>query len=82
MPGDLVDRPKSGFDVPLGDWLRGPLRAWAEDLLGEDRIRREGFFNPDPVRRVWDDHLAGRCDGHYYLWDILMFQAWLGEHGN
>ncbi|MFH1023937.1 MAG: asparagine synthase (glutamine-hydrolyzing) [Planctomycetota bacterium] len=81
VPRKLVDRPKMGFGVPLAEWLRGPLRGWAEGLIGEERLRREGFFHPDPIRRLWADHLSGRRNGHYLLWDVLMFQAWLEAVG-
>jgi len=62
--------------VPVADWLRGPLRGWAEDLLGEERIRRDGFLDPAPVRATWREHLAGRDRGRH-LWNVLMFQAWV-----
>lgn len=77
VPRELIERPKSGFDVPVGDWLRGPLRDWAESLLDEARIRREGFFDARPIREKWDQHLSGRRDWQGPLWNILMFQAWL-----
>jgi asparagine synthase (glutamine-hydrolysing) len=77
VPRTLIERPKQGFGIPIGDWLRGPLREWADALLDPKRLREEGFFQPEPIRRMWSDHLAGRVNEHYRLWDVLMFQGWL-----
>jgi asparagine synthase (glutamine-hydrolysing) len=79
VPKPLFERPKSGFGVPIGAWLRGPLRSWAEELLAPDRLRREGYLRPEPVRAAWDEHTSGRRDHEYRLWDVLMFQAWLDQ---
>ncbi len=77
VPQSMVDRPKMGFGLPIGPWLRGPLRPWAEDLLAEQRLRRQGLLDPVPIRRAWQLHLSGRQDLAYELWDILMLQAWI-----
>jgi asparagine synthase (glutamine-hydrolysing) len=77
VPSELTDRPKKGFDIPLSEWLRGPLREWADSLLSTRRLRAEGLLDPVPVREKWEEHLAGTRNWHYPLWNVLMLQAWL-----
>lgn len=76
VPKELIERPKQGFGVPLDSWLRGPLREWAESLLDESRLRREGILKVEPIRRKWQEHLSGRRNWQHWLWNVLMFQAW------
>lgn len=80
VPPSLIERPKMGFGVPIGEWLRGPLRPWAEELLDEQRLRNEGFFRPEPIRNMWQRHLCRSMNEEYKLWAVLMFQSWLKAH--
>lgn len=77
VPRELIERPKAGFALPVGQWLRGPLRDWAEALLDAGRLRREGYLEPRLVRAAWSEHLSGRYDRTPRVWSLLMFQSWL-----
>lgn len=81
VPKELVDRPKTGFGFPVGEWLRGPLRDWAEALLDERRVREQGYLHAGAIREAWEGHLSGSIDLAHELWSVLMFQAWLDERG-
>jgi len=82
LPNELIDRPKMGFGVPIGAWLRGPLVEWAEDLLSEQRLQNDGFFKVDEVRKRWHQHQKGQRNWQYCLWNLLMFQCWLQEQNS
>ena len=80
LPPALLEHPKMGFGVPLDDWLRGPLKVWAEALLDPVRLDRQGLLYSEPVSRCWREHLSGRRNWAYHLWDVLMLQSWLESH--
>lgn len=77
VPRELIERPKMGFAVPIGAWMRGPLREWVEELLDESRLKKEGFFDAQFIRSRWQEHLSGKRNWQSFLWTVLMFQAWL-----
>ena len=79
VPKALIERPKMGFGVPIDEWLRGPLRDWADSLLDERSLREQGIFKPEQIRLKWAEHLSGKANWQYHLWDVLMFQAWVSN---
>ena len=82
VPRHLVDRPKAGFAVPIGEWIKGPLRDWAEDLLDRRTLKADGWFDADLIAGRWKSHLNDREDDAGALWSVLMFQAWLREQNS
>jgi asparagine synthase (glutamine-hydrolysing) len=81
VPPRLVERPKMGFGVPIGEWLRGPLRSWANALLAEQRLREGGLVDAARVRQCWQEHIDGRRNWQYQLWSVLMLEAWREQWG-
>ena len=79
IPQSLFARPKMGFSIPLGSWLRGPLRDWADALLNKSSIEAQGYLEAGPILKKWEEHLTGKRNWQYPLWTVLMFQAWLHE---
>ncbi len=80
IPPELTDRPKNGFAVPIAEWLRGPLRPWAEDLLATEALQHHNLLDPAPIRAAWAEHASGRVDRSVILWNVLMLQSWLDTH--
>ena len=76
VPKELLERPKSGFAIPIGDWLRSSLKDWADDLLNEETIKKQGFLQATQIRNRWDQHLSGTHNWEHFLWNVLMFQTW------
>ena len=81
VPAELIDRPKMGFEVPIGLWMRGPLKEWTADLLSRDRLTRQGWFDADLITHQLEDHFSGNANWGLQLWPVVMFQAWLEENG-
>ena len=82
VPMKLLERPKTGFGIPIEHWLRGPLKDWAMSLLDKNEINADGFFNHDHISQKWDEHLSGNRNWQHQLWNVLMFQAWLKQEKN
>ena len=80
LPQELMERPKMGFAVPVGEWIRGPMKEWAEELIDNKRIEQERYFNAQAVVEMWQQHLSGKFNRTHELWNILMFQAWLSNN--
>ncbi|MFT6583663.1 MAG: asparagine synthase (glutamine-hydrolyzing) [Alphaproteobacteria bacterium] len=80
VPKSMIDRPKMGFGVPIGDWMRGPLQEWADDLLSESMFKKHGLLEAAPVLEKWRDHKSGRRNWQYLIWDVLMLHAWAEKH--
>jgi len=77
VPMEMIERPKQGFGIPLGQWLRGPLRDWAENLINPLRLTQEGYLHPESIQKKWTEHLSGKRNWEHQLWSVLMFQTWL-----
>jgi asparagine synthase (glutamine-hydrolysing) len=80
LPSELFERPKTGFGIPLSDWIRGPLSSWVEDLINPSMVKKYGVLDPDTVWKIWQEHRAGTRDWGYWLWDLISLQAWLEKN--
>lgn len=80
VPPALFERPKVGFGIPIEHWLKGPLREWAEELMDESTLRKQGYLRPEAIRQLWSDYLSGRARNHHQIWNVLMFQGWLKDN--
>ena len=80
MPKDLIERPKAGFGIPLKEWLRGPLKTWAADLLSKENIMKCDYLDYEPIKKLWKDHITLKHDNSSKLWPILMWQSWLDSN--
>ena len=80
IPDKITNRSKSGFEIPIGTWLRGPLKNWAENLLQKERIQGGGFFNYKTIKKFWDEHQSGNYDWTPRLWGVIIFQSWLEKN--
>jgi asparagine synthase (glutamine-hydrolysing) len=76
VPKELIERPKMGFGVPIAEWLRGPLKNWAEEILSEEKIINDDLLDYKIIKKKWDEHQSGKHNWQYHLWDVLMFQSW------
>jgi asparagine synthase (glutamine-hydrolysing) len=77
VPEELIERPKHGFGIPVGEWLRGPLKEWASDILNTESLNNSGYLNSEPIIELWKEHIEGKCNHQHQLWDVLMFESWL-----
>ena len=79
VPRKLIERPKMGFSIPIGEWLRGPMMEWCEDTIHYDTLSHQGLLDPSLVHQLWREHKSGRVEGQNALWAVLMFQSWLAR---